>query len=79
MKNVSNGLSNDLKLDEGVTQADTVLIDKNLAKTKGVLIGAAVIGVGWLATRLYKKIKENKLVETDQTFKPEENIIEGVH
>jgi hypothetical protein len=50
----------DFVLDEDGNKYDRVLMDRNLARTKGLLIGATVVGAGWLGTYLYKKFRNRK-------------------
>lgn len=52
------------ELNDGVT---TVSVDgaKNSVGTKAFLLGASVVGAGWLATCLFKKFRKRKAEETE--------------
>lgn len=54
-----------------LSPVEQVVMDKNLAGTKGFLLGAAVVGAGVGLTYLIKKFKQRKEVVIE-VIKPEE-------
>jgi hypothetical protein len=55
-------------LDEQLTDGVKIVSVGNEKKTMGTkafLIGASVVGAGWLLTGLYKKFKKQKTEETE--------------
>lgn len=44
-----------------------IAFESRTARIKGFIAGASLVGVGWLATGLYKKIKARKSKEVDES------------